>query len=76
MQTQIETRLAETARAEPDFLSESELLRRLPVSRRTLTNWRKSGRLPFVKLPGSRRVLCHWPSIAESLLRSQQSIRQ
>ena len=61
-----------TGRGESEFLSESELLKRLPVCRRTLTSWRKRGQIPFVRLPGSRRVIYHWQSIEAALLRMQQ----
>jgi hypothetical protein len=53
------------------FIDEKQLLARLPVSRRTLFNWRFSGKLPFVNL-GGRRNLYHWPSIESALLRMQR----
>jgi predicted site-specific integrase-resolvase len=53
------------------FIVESELLKRVPVSRRTLFNWRCSGKLPFVNL-GGRRNLYHWPSVEAALLRLQK----
>ena len=56
---------------EPGFINEKELLKRLPVSRRTLFSWRTSGKIPFVRL-GGRRVLFHWPSIEAALLRNQR----
>jgi hypothetical protein len=52
------------------FLDEKELLRRLPVSRRTLFNWRMSGKIPSVKI--GRRCLYHFPSIESALLRLQR----
>lgn len=55
----------------PGFINEKELLKRLPVSRRTLFNWRATGKIPFVRL-GGRRVLFHWPSVEAALLRKQQ----
>ena len=55
---------------EAGFIDEKELLKRLPVSRRTLFNWRATGKIPFVRL-GGRRVLFHWPSIEAALLRKQ-----
>ena len=65
-------------RAEPDqtpacelgFIDEKQLLARLPISRRTLFNWRTSGKIPCVRLCG-RRVLFHWPSVEAALLRHQ-----
>jgi len=59
------------ANTTPDFINERELLRRLPVSRRTLFSWRTTGKIPFVRL-GGRRVLFHWPSIEAALLRKQK----
>jgi hypothetical protein len=55
---------------ETGFIDEKELLKRLPVSRRTLFSWRTTGKIPFVRL-GGRRVLFHWPSIEAALLRMQ-----
>jgi hypothetical protein len=52
------------------FLDEKELLRRLPVSRRTVFAWRKNGKLPCVRI--GRRNLFHWPSVESALLRLQQ----
>jgi hypothetical protein len=57
---------------ESAFIDEKELLRRLPVSRRTLFGWRESGKIPCVRLPGSRRILFHWASVETALLRQQR----
>jgi excisionase family DNA binding protein len=54
-----------------DFISETEMLKRLQVSRRTLFAWREAGKIPCVRLPGGRRVLFHWPSVEAALLRRQ-----
>jgi len=56
---------------EPDFIDEKTLLKRIPVSRRTLFSWRVTGKIPFVRL-GGRRILFHWPSIEAALLRMQK----
>lgn len=56
------------------FVDEPELLRRLPVSRRTLHTWRTTGKLPFVRVPGSRRVLYFWPNVEAALLRQQNEV--
>ncbi len=53
------------------FIDEKELLARLPVSRRTLFNWRYSGKIPFVNL-GGRKLVYHWPSVEAALLRMQK----
>jgi hypothetical protein len=52
------------------FLDEKEILARIPISRRTLFNWRMSGKIPFVHL--GRRNLFHWPSVEQALLRQQR----
>jgi predicted DNA-binding transcriptional regulator AlpA len=52
------------------FINEKELLKRLPVSRRTLFSWRTKGKIPSVRL-GGRRILFHWPSVEAALLRMQ-----
>lgn len=61
-------------KAPDEFLNEVELIGRIPISRRTLTNWRNAGKIPFVQIPGSRRVLYHWPSVLLVLLRTQHSV--
>jgi excisionase family DNA binding protein len=53
------------------FIDEKELLKRLPVSRRTLFNWRATGKIPSVRL-GGRRILFHWASVERALLRHQR----
>jgi predicted DNA-binding transcriptional regulator AlpA len=64
-------------RAEPNptieagFIDEKQLLARLPISRRTLFNWRMTGKIPCVRL-GGRRILFHWPSVEAALLRHQR----
>jgi predicted site-specific integrase-resolvase len=56
---------------EAGFIDEKQLLKRLPVSRRTLFNWRATGKIPCVRL-GGRRILFHWPSVEQALLRHQE----
>jgi len=53
------------------FLNQKQLLARLPISRRTLFNWRMTGKIPCVRLD-RRRLLFHWPSVEAALLRHQQ----
>jgi predicted site-specific integrase-resolvase len=57
--------------SEACFINEKQLLARLPVSRRTLFNYRTSGKIPYVNC-GGRRILFHWPSVEQALLRQQQ----
>ena len=52
------------------FLSENELLTRLPICRRTAFNWIQEGKLPCVKI--GRRKLFHWPTVEAALLRQQR----
>jgi predicted DNA-binding transcriptional regulator AlpA len=44
--------------SECSFINEKQLLARLSISRRTLFNWRATGKIPSVRL-GGRRVLFH-----------------
>jgi hypothetical protein len=59
-----------TANTPADFINERELLRRIPVSRRTAFTWVQTGKLPCVKI--GRRKLFHWPSCEAALLRLQR----
>lgn len=52
------------------FISEVEVLRRVPVSRRTWYAWRMAGKVPTVKI--GRRSLYHWVSVEAALLRLQR----
>ena len=63
-------RRCETAQELVAFIDEKELLRRLPVCRRTAFAWRKNGKLPSVRI--GRRNLFHWPSVEAALLRLQR----
>ena len=67
----INTPQQQATSGETGFIDEKELLKRLPVSRRTLFSWRTTGKIPSVRL-GGRRVLFHWPSIEAALLRKQK----
>jgi predicted DNA-binding transcriptional regulator AlpA len=60
----------QTSAGEAGFIDQKQLLARLPISRRTLFNWRTSGKIPCVRL-GGRRILFHWPSVEAALLRHQ-----
>jgi hypothetical protein len=63
--------LENDVRGEQNFINEKQLLVKLPISRRTLFNWRMAGKIPCVRL-GGRRILFHWPSIEAALLRYQR----
>jgi len=52
-----------------EFIDAKELIKRIPISRRTVFNLRKRKAIPCVNL--GDRVLFHWPSVREWLLRSQ-----
>ena len=52
------------------FIDEKKLLARLPVSRRTLGNWKAKGILPYIKI--GRRCLYEWASVQAALLRLQR----
>jgi len=55
---------------ETGFIDEKKLLARLPVSRRTLGNWKSKGILPYIKI--GRRCLYDWASVQGALLRRQR----
>jgi hypothetical protein len=42
----------------------------LPISRRTLGNWKAKGILPYIKI--GRRCLYDWASVQGALLRRQR----
>jgi predicted site-specific integrase-resolvase len=52
------------------FIDEPEMLRRLPVSRRTLHNWRTAGKIPSIKI--GRRVLFCWENVSAALRRLER----
>lgn len=49
-----------------------EMARLLRVSRRTVLLWRQAGFLPFIKLPGCRRVLFDPEAVRQALQRAQR----
>lgn len=57
-----------------DFISESELRRRLPVSRRTIHNWRRAGKIPSIVI--GRRVLFCWENVVDALRRLESGGEQ
>jgi hypothetical protein len=52
------------------FSDEKVMLARLPICRRTLFNWRMTGKIPSIKI--GRRILYHLPSVEAALLRQQR----
>jgi hypothetical protein len=57
------------------LIRESELLKLYPVSSKTLYNQRVAGKIPWVRLPGCRNLLYHWPTVEAALLRHQHGAR-
>lgn len=55
------------------FLDTDGILARLPVCRRTLQDWREHGKIPYIQL-GDRRVIYHWDSVKNALLRQQKNV--
>lgn len=55
---------------EAGFIDEAEILRKVPVSRRTWGNWKAKGIVPFIKM--DRRCLYDWASVKAALLRRQR----
>jgi hypothetical protein len=56
--------------SEETFLDEKQLLARLPISRRTLGNWKSKGILPFIKI--GRRCIYDWPNVQAALRRRER----
>lgn len=56
------------------FIDQKELLRRLPVSRRTITNWRRARKIPAIVI--GRRVLFCWDSVSQALRRLERGNEQ
>jgi predicted site-specific integrase-resolvase len=54
-----------------DFITSKELLRRIPICRKTLSGYVKAGKIPSVRL-GGRKLLFHVPSVTEAILRFQR----
>lgn len=54
-----------------EFLTELELRGIIPVSRRTIFEWRRKGILPCIRA-GKRKLLFHRASVEAALLRLQQ----
>ena len=64
--------VAATAPTEPTgFIDTTAFLKLVPVSRATLGNWMRDGKIPYIK-NGGRRVLFDWPTVREALLRKQR----
>jgi excisionase family DNA binding protein len=53
------------------LLTVPELLARLRISRRTLHDHIRNGRVPAIRL--GKRILFSWPVVLESLLRQQRA---
>src|SRR5271166_6444658 len=53
------------------FIGEKQLLARLPISRRTLGNWKATSILPYIKI--GRRCLYDWASVQGALLHRQKA---
>jgi hypothetical protein len=60
----------QTLPSETGFIDEKRLLAKLPVSRRTLGNWKAKGIIPHIKI--GRRCLYDWASVHGALLRRQR----
>jgi predicted site-specific integrase-resolvase len=61
-----------SASGDANILNEKELLKRIPISRRTAFNWIEAGKLPCIKI--GRRKLFHWSSVEAALLRQQSGM--
>ena len=64
----------ETGQQLKSFINEKEMLRRLPISRKTLFNWRRAKKIPSIII--GRRILFCWDSVAEALRRLESGGEQ
>jgi hypothetical protein len=62
----------EAKTGEDAFLDFAALKPRIPVCERTLRDWVRTGKIPSVKMPGSRRRLFFWRDVAAALRRHTQ----
>lgn len=58
------------------IISETQLLGKIPICRRTLHSWREKNLIPFIRLPGTRRILYDYESVRAALLRMERSAEQ
>ena len=58
--------------AQETFIGFQELCRRVPLCGRSLREHVRYGRIPSIRLPGSRRFVFHWGSVQAALLRLQR----
>jgi predicted site-specific integrase-resolvase len=54
-----------------NFLTENQLLTRLPICRKTLFNYVEAGKIPVVQI--ARRKLYHWGNVQAALLRMERN---
>lgn len=63
---------ADPANSRAAFITLQEMTERLPMTEQTIRKKCKKGLLPFIKLPGSRRLLFDWETVRNTLLRHQR----
>jgi hypothetical protein len=66
-----ETKIEQKPATPEGFISEAQLLKKIPISRRTCFSWVQTGKLPVVKI--GRRKIYHYPSVEAALLRLQRN---
>jgi len=54
-----------------NFLTENQILTRVPVCRKTWYNYVKAGKIPVVQI--ARRKLYHWGNVQAALLRMERN---
>jgi len=63
-----------TSDYDAEIIDETVLLETVvPISARGLRNWRNRGLIPYIRPPGTRRILYHKRPVIEALLRMQKS---
>lgn len=67
--------LAAPIREPKEFITFEQLCERVPYSPRKLRDDIKAEHIPSIRLPGDRRLIFHWPSVQNALLRQQRGFQ-
>ncbi len=64
-----QTAITQNTELSPEYrlVAESELLERIPVSRRTIGFWKKDGKIPYIKI--GKRCLYSWADVMNAMNR-------
>lgn len=59
---------------ETELITETELSKRINVSKTTLWKWRNEGKIPFIRI-GSKRILYDWNEVKDTFDKPNQKER-